>query len=200
MCNPQSKSMCFDGGRKRERAKDIERNIKRSRSAVRPQLEWRATPVSARGPLPRSLSLPRSVVFLPLSFCPAGRAGASQPPTHPPPPRSRPVQPSHAWPSLGIHSGCFLFIASTPPFLSHSLSLSLQLLSICHSTPTMLHLHVFLFTSCPINHLYFLTQAQVCIFFNIDCTFIDWCRVWQHFSFNVRIQLQCSDQTKSDFF
>lgn len=51
----------------------VKRNIPRSRSAVRPQLEWRATPVSTRGPL--------SVVFLSLSFCPAGRAGASQPPT-----------------------------------------------------------------------------------------------------------------------
>ena len=57
------------------------------------------TPVSARGPF-SSLSLP---------FCPAGAP--------PPPPsihlrcRSRPVQPSHAWTSLGIHSGCFLFTA-----------------------------------------------------------------------------------------
>lgn len=82
------------------------RNILRSRSAVRPQLEWRATPVSTRGPL--------SVVFLSLSFCPAGHAGASQPP----PPRSRPALPGHAWPSLGIHSGCFLFTACTLLYLS----------------------------------------------------------------------------------
>lgn len=89
-----------------------ERNISISRSAVRPQLEWRATPVGARGLCCFFFSFP--------PFCPAGRMGASQPsnPTYPSPPRSRPVLPSHAWPSLGIHSGCFLFIASTPLFLS----------------------------------------------------------------------------------
>lgn len=103
-------------------------------------------------------SLSPSVVFLSLSFRPAGRAGASQPPTQPPPPGSRPVQPSHAWPSLGIHSGCFLFIASTP------LSLSLFSLSICHSTPTTSHLHVFLFTFCPINQLYFLMHIKTLVF------------------------------------
>lgn len=48
------------------------------------------------------------------------------PPIHPPTPGSRPVQPSHAWSSLGIHSGCFLFIAST----LFSLSLSILYLSL----------------------------------------------------------------------
>lgn len=51
--------MCFDRGREREQEReiDIERNIKRSRSAVRPQLEWRPTPVGARGPLSLSRRL-----------------------------------------------------------------------------------------------------------------------------------------------
>lgn len=76
-------------------------------------------------------------------FYPAGRMGASQPsnPTYPSPPRSRPVLSSHAWPSLGIHSGCFLFIASTP--------LSLSLLYLSHqapSNPSLLSL---------MKHLYF---------------------------------------------
>lgn len=43
---------------------------------------------------------------------------STPPPTQPPLHRSRPVQLSHAWPSLGIHSGCFLFRTSTP--LSHT--------------------------------------------------------------------------------
>lgn len=37
---------------------------------------------------------------------------------NPPPPRSRPALPGHAWPSLGIHSGCFLFTACTLLYLS----------------------------------------------------------------------------------
>lgn len=76
------------------------------------------------------------------SFCPAGRAEAAQTPTQPSPPQSRPIQLSHAWPSQGIHSGCFLFIASSP------LTLPLLLLA-CHSIPTS---H---FAGCPINHIVF---------------------------------------------
>lgn len=110
----------------------IKKNFQRSRSAVWPQLEWKATPVSARGPLP-------------LCLCPAGRAEPLNPPTltQPPPPRSRPVQLSHAWPSLGIYSGCFLFYAFTP--LSHSFFF----LSICRP------LHFFLSSLCRLTHFHF---------------------------------------------
>lgn len=122
-------------------------NIQRFRSAERPQLEWRATPVRARGPSPLfSLSNSPLLILLSFSFSPAGCGRASQPPSlppssprpsplllsppnppiHPPTPGSRPVQPSHAWSSLGIHSGCFLFIAST----LFSLSLSILYLSL----------------------------------------------------------------------
>lgn len=110
MCVTLGRLACVltGGGRESERASERhrQRNIQRSRSAVRPQLECRATPVSAQG---LSLSFSLSPFCLSLSV-----QLDSQPPTQSPPPRSRPVQPSHAWPSLGIHSGCFLFIASTP--------------------------------------------------------------------------------------
>lgn len=133
----------------RERHRFVRGNIQRFRSAERPQLEWRATPVRARGPSPLfSLSNSPLLILLSFSFSPAGCGRASQPPSlppssprpsplllsppnppiHPPTPGSRPVQPSHAWSSLGIHSGCFLFIAST------LFSLSLSLFYICHST------------------------------------------------------------------
>lgn len=49
--------------RLRWKERDMGRNIPRSRSAVRPQLERRPTPVSAQGP--------RSVVFLPFPHPPS---------------------------------------------------------------------------------------------------------------------------------
>lgn len=69
---------------------------------------------------------------------------------NPPPHRSRPALPGHAWPSLGIHSGCFLFAVCT------------HLLSICHSRPyPAKHLHVStLFVKLSLNALYiFLSYA-----------------------------------------
>lgn len=98
--------MWFQWGEGRGRGR--KRNIPRSRSAVRPQLEWRATPVSTRGPL--------SVVFLSLSFCPAGRAGASQPPTSL-------IQASSARPCVAISGNSFRMlpvhcVRSSPLYLS----------------------------------------------------------------------------------
>ena len=70
---------------------------------------------------------------------------SSPPPTQPPPHRSRPVQPSHAWPSLGIYSGCFLFIASAPlSCCSFSICDSSSCLSfyLSHDPTLLCHAHV----------------------------------------------------------
>lgn len=96
-------------------------------------LSWRgglhlSAPRGPRSVVP-SVSLPlSSPPPPPLSLSPSVQLdmqGSFEPPTPPPSPpfsssssRSRPVLPSHAWPSLGIHSGCFLLIASSP-LLSH---------------------------------------------------------------------------------
>lgn len=92
------------------------------------------------------------------------------PPTQPPPSGSRPVLPSHAWPSLGIHSGCFLFIAST------RLSLSLLYLSHQPPQPPPTHpsnpAHLRVFAICPINDLCFLSIFPCWnLFFSNSCIF-----------------------------
>lgn len=123
------------GGRERgqEGDIDIEGNIQRSRSAVRPQLEWRATPVSAWGPLSLSLfSLP--VVFLSLSFCPAGRAERPPPPSSsPPPPSLHLPDPGQFSPAMRGH--LWEFIPDASCSLNPLRSLSPP--TICHSSPCL---------------------------------------------------------------
>lgn len=107
-----------------ERERDIERNIPRSRSAVRPQLESRATPVGTRGPL--------SVVFLSLSLSvQLDMQEPLNPPSPPPPPASTSrIQASSAQPCVAISGNSFRML---PVHCVHSSSLSS--LSICHTKP-----------------------------------------------------------------
>lgn len=120
--------MCFDWGeRERERDIDAERNIQRSRSAVRPQLEWRATPVGARGPL----SLPPSSFCLSLSVQLDVQEPLNPPPSlHlPDPGQFSPAMRGHLWEfipdaSCSLHPLLFLSLSSlslsvTPPPQPH---------------------------------------------------------------------------------
>lgn len=127
----------------RERHRFVRGNIQRFRSAERPQLEWRATPVRARGPSPLfSLSNSPLLILLSFSFSPAGCGRASQPPSLPPlpPPVSPPplpskpthppthsrIQASSAQPCVVISGNSFRML---PVHCVHSfLSLSLSIL------------------------------------------------------------------------
>ena len=121
---------------------DAERNTQRSRSAVRPQLEWRATPVSARGPLSLSLSLPLSLApslsLCRLSLC--VQLDMQEPLNLPPlnPASSSRIQASSAQPCVVISGNSFRML---PVHCIHSfLSLSLPLFfCVRHSTPTSPH-------------------------------------------------------------
>lgn len=68
--------------------------------------------------------------------------------TPPPPPRFRPVQLSHAWPSLGIYSGCFQFLTST----------LLSCTVISQSLPSSIPCFSFI---CPITSFYFITYRSI---------------------------------------
>lgn len=120
-------------------------NIQRFRSAERPQLEWRATPVRARGPSPLfSLSNSPLLILLSFSFSPAGCGRASQPPSLSPPPArlpsSSPLQthpsthplpdPGQFSPAMRGHLWEFIPDASCSLRPLFSLSLSILYLSL----------------------------------------------------------------------
>lgn len=134
----------------RERHRFVRGNIQRFRSAERPQLEWRATPVRARGPSPLfSLSNSPLLILLSFSFSPAGCGRASQPPSLSPPPPARlpsssPLQthPStHPLPDPGQFSPAMRghlweFIPDASCSLRPLFSLSLSLYSISVTPPS----------------------------------------------------------------
>lgn len=90
-----------------------------------------------------------SAVFLSLPLCPAGRAGASQPPH---PASTSQIQASSAQPCVAISGNSFRML---PVHWFHSSSSSLPFsLSVTPSPPLTLHLHTL--AICPMNLLYFL--------------------------------------------
>lgn len=128
----------------------IEKIFQRSRSAVWPQLEWKATPVSAWGPLP-------------LFFCPAGRAEPLNSPTHPA--STSQIQASSAQPCVAIPGNLFRML---PVLCIHS-SLILYFFfffSICRPLP------VFLPTICRLTCLHFVTLGKPLIMYNFDTKYI----------------------------
>lgn len=133
----------------RERHRFVRGNIQRFRSAERPQLEWRATPVRARGPSPLFFSLQLSSshppVFLFQSSWMWKSLTATPPPPLPPParlPSSSPLQthpsthplpdPGQFSPAMRGHLWEFIPDASCSlrPLFSLSLSLSILYLSL----------------------------------------------------------------------
>lgn len=145
--------------RLRWKERDVGRNIPRSRSAVRPQLERRPTPVSAQGP--------RSVVFLPLPHPPSPSSWTCRSlltllhQTAPPKPQPRlvPPDPGQFCPAMRGHLWEFIPDASCslhPP-------LSVTPSSLPHPPPHLQALHLHVFTLRPIMH--FLTHMLKLPFF-----------------------------------